>query len=260
MTVQAQSEDARVEALRAQLLRLQTDLADERRRGEQKDEFLAVVAHELRAPLGAILGWAHMLRRRGGEEELDRGLDVIEQSVSVQAKLIEDLLVMSRMTANRIRLDTELLDLHAVLDAAVESVRPLAGEKNIRLRKTVELPGPPVRGDATRLQQVLVNLLTNAVKFTPIGGDVDVALHPSRGWAVLTVTDTGVGIAPEFLPHVFDHFKQDPSAARLHGGLGLGLAIARHLVELHGGEIEAASEGESRGATFTVRLPLAESR
>jgi signal transduction histidine kinase len=246
---------------------LQADLAVERaaceeakRQAALKDEFLAVVAHELRAPLGAILGWAHMLRRRCGPEDAERGLDVIEQSVQVQAKLIDDLLVASRMAANKVRLDIETVDLRTVADAAVQTVRPAAAEKGLALTLTVEGSACPVRGDPTRLQQVLCNLLTNAVKFTPPGGKVDVALASSRGWAVLTVADTGMGIAPDFLPHVFDRFRQGPSAAHGHGGLGLGLAIARHLVQLHGGEIAADSEGEGRGATFTVRLPLVEAQ
>jgi signal transduction histidine kinase len=260
MSVQAQSRETELEALRLQLQRLQAELSAERSRGELKDEFLAVVAHELRAPLGAILGWAHMLRRDLGPEEMAKGLDVIEQSVQVQAKLIEDLLVMTRMASNKIRLDVQPVDLPAVIDAAVESVRPAAAEKGIKLRKLLDLPAPPIRGDATRVQQVLSNLLTNAVKFTPGGGEVEVSLKRSRGWAVIDVRDTGVGIAPAFLPHVFDRFRQGPAATRAHGGLGLGLAIARHLVELHGGEIDGHSEGEGRGATFTVRLPLAGSR
>lgn len=260
MTVQAQSREAELEALRSQLQRLQAELAAERSRSERKDEFLAVVAHELRAPLGAILGWAHMLRRPGAREDFEKGLDVIEQCVNVQAKLIEDLIVMSRMASNKIRLDVQPVDLRPVLDASVDSVRPAADDKGVRLRKLVNLPAPSVNGDATRLQQVFGNLLTNAVKFTPRGGEIAVALKSSHGWAVVTVTDTGAGIAPGFLPHVFDYFRQDPAAARAHGGLGLGLAIARHLVELHGGEISAESEGEGRGATVTVRLPMTDPR
>jgi signal transduction histidine kinase len=243
MNAQAPSRDDELQALHAQL--------------QRKDEFLAVVAHELRAPLGAILGWAHMLRRRGGQEELEKGLDVIEQSVQVQAKLIEDLLMMSRMASNHVRLEMEPVDLRAVVSAAVETTRPALADKEIRLATSVGQAVGPVRGDAMRLQQVLCNLVTNAIKFTPAGGAIEIALSASRGQAVLQVSDTGEGIAPELLPHVFDRFRQDPSAARGHGGLGLGLAIARHLVELHGGEIEARSEGEGRGATFTVRLPLA---
>jgi signal transduction histidine kinase len=247
--------ESELESLQAQVRKLQADLEAERARNELKDEFLAAVAHELRAPLGAVLGWSHLLRRRGSHEEMERGLDVIEQSVQVQAKLIEDLLVASRMASDRIRLDVGPVDIAAVIDAAVESVRPALAEKGIRLQMAMHATGP-LRGDPTRLQQVMGNLLTNAIKFTPEGGDIEVSLRPSHGWAVITVKDNGEGIAPGFLPHVFERFKQGPAAARGHGGLGLGLAIARHLVDLHGGEISAASEGEGRGATFTVRLPL----
>jgi signal transduction histidine kinase len=246
MTVQGDLRDAEVESLRAQL--------------QRQDEFLAVVAHELRAPLGAILGWAHMLRRHAVQEDMKKGLDVIEQSVHVQAKLIDDLLMMSRMASDKIQLDLQAVNLAELVDASVESVRPAAQDKGVRLHRQQDPQPLAVRGDPARLQQVLGNLLTNAIKFTPGGGDVQVSVKPSRGWAVIAVTDNGAGIAPELLPHVFDRFRQDPSAARLHGSLGLGLAISRRLVELHGGEIDAQSAGEGRGSTFTVRLPLAENR
>lgn len=265
MTVQAQPQEPEPQALLAQLERLRAELAAERaarvaaeRQDRLKDEFLAVVAHELRSPLGAILGWAHMLRRHGGEEELGRGLDVIEQSVHAQSRLIDDLLVAGRMASGEIGLNIELLDPAAVIDAAIQSVRPAVADKGLRLTKVLQPVEGPLRGDAARLHQVLCNLLTNAVKFTPRGGDVEIALRPSPGWTLISVKDTGIGITPEFLPHVFDRFRQHPSVARMHGGLGLGLAIARHLVQLHGGEIVAESEGEGRGATFTVRLPLAQ--
>jgi signal transduction histidine kinase len=246
MTVQVELHDADAEALRAQL--------------QRQDEFLAVVAHELRAPLGAILGWAHMLRRNADEEDMQKGLEVIEQSVHVQAKLIDDLLMMSRMASNKIVLDMQPLSLAELVETAVEAVRPAAQDKGIRLVNSLNAQPLAVNGDATRLLQVLGNLLTNAVKFTPPCGEVEVSLKQSRGWAVITVADNGKGIAPDLLPHVFDRFRQDPSAARVHGGLGLGLAIARHLVELHAGEIDAQSAGEGKGAAFTVRLPLAEIR
>jgi signal transduction histidine kinase len=256
---------ADLQALRAQLHRLQQDLAAEREareraeeEGRRKDEFLAMVAHELRAPLGAILGWAHMLRRRGGEEEFETALQVIEQSVQVQNKLVDDLLVMSRTASTRMSLRPELVDPHAIVGAAIEAVRPAVGQKELLLRESYDPSAGPVRADPTRLQQVMTNLLTNAVKFTPPGGCVEVTLRRSHGWAVIAVSDTGIGIPPAFLPHVFERFRRGAAAARSHGGLGLGLAIARHLVELHGGEIEAASDGEGHGSTFVVRLPLAE--
>jgi signal transduction histidine kinase len=247
----ARARDGELQALRAEIQRLKAE-------GRSKDEFLAIVAHELRAPLSAILGWVHLLAQRGGEEEFRTGLEVIEQSVHVQGKLVEDLLVMSRMASNRMSLEFAEVDLRGVIDAAVESLRPAAAEKSMRLRKVLDTKTGPVRGDATRLQQVLVNLLANAIKFTPERGWIEVSLQRMGGWAQIEVADSGAGIAPEFLPHVFDRFRQDPSTARSHGGLGLGLAIARHLVELHGGEIEARSGGVGQGATLTVRLPLSD--
>jgi signal transduction histidine kinase len=234
--------------------------ADAERISALKDEFLAVVSHELRSPLGAILGWAHMLRRRGSEEEFNRGLDVIEQSVQLQAKLIEDLLDMSRMTSGQIRLDLQALEPRGFIDAAVEIARPSAEEKRISIDKVLDLSAGPVSGDIGRLQQVMVNLLGNAAKFTPEGGHIRVALSRVDRWAEIRVSDNGVGISPDFLAHVFERFRQAGTpATRRHGGLGLGLAIVRHLVELHGGEVRAESAGEGRGATFVVRLPLAPS-
>lgn len=224
-----------------------------------KDEFLAIVSHELRSPLAAVLGWAHMLRRCGSREEFDRGLDVIEQSVQVQTKLIEDLVDMSRITSGQLRLDIHPVEARSFIDAAVETVRPAADAREIRIRKVLDLGVPPVAGDPMRLQQVMVNLLSNAVKFTPEKGSVEVVLRGAGGQAEITVSDTGVGIAPDFLPRVFDRFRQGNAAATgRYGGLGLGLAIVKHLVELHGGEVSAASPGEGRGATFTLRLPLAQ--
>ena len=265
MNVGAPSREGEPRSLQARVRQLQSELAAERAACEEakrqiglKDELLAMIAHELRAPLGAILGWAHMLRQYGAQEEIARGLDVIEQSGQVQAKLIEDLLVASRMASGGVRLDMALVDLPALVDTAVQAMRPALADKEIGVSIGAARRMGPVRGDATRLQQVLCNLLTNALKFTPRGGSIAVALSSARGWAIVSVKDTGAGIAPQFLPHVFERFRQDPTAAGAHGGLGLGLAIARHLVELHGGEIAAESEGEGRGATFTVRLPLAE--
>jgi signal transduction histidine kinase len=224
-----------------------------------KDEFLSLVAHELRSPLGAILGWAHMLRQRRGQEEFDKGLDVIEQSVRVQARLIADLLDLSRMVSGKIRLDLESVEPRSFIDAAVEAVAPDAQAKEIGIRKVLDLTVGLVSGDAARLQQVMVNLLSNAVKYTPEKGSIEVTLRQAGGHAEVSVADSGIGIAAAFLPEVFDRFRQtDLSIARRHGGLGLGLAIVRHLVELHGGQVVAESPGERRGATFTVRLPLAD--
>jgi signal transduction histidine kinase len=253
MTTQAppRTRDAELAALHAEARRLREEAG-------AKDELLAVVAHELRAPLAAIRGWVDLIARRGSEEEFQTGLEVIAQSVQVQGKLIEDLLVLSRMSSNRLALETTPLDLRGVIDLAMESVRPLAAAKNVRLRKSLDTSVGAVRGDPTRLQQVLSNLLVNAVKFTPERGWIEVSLQRYGAWAAIDVADSGAGIAGDFLPHVFDRFSQDPSTSRSLGGLGLGLAIARHLVELHGGEIEARSGGEGRGATFTVRLPLSD--
>ena len=232
--------------------------ADAERLSARKDEFLAIVSHELRSPLAAILGWAHMLRRRGSEEEFERGLDVIEHSVQVQSRLIEDLLDMSRITSGQLRLDIRPVEARSFVDAAVETVRLAADAKEISIRKVLDLAVPPVAGDPTRLQQVMVNLLSNAVKFTPAGGSVEVALRAAGGRADISVSDTGTGIAPDFLPHVFDRFRQEhPATNRRQGGLGLGLAIVKRLMELHGGEVRAQSPGEGRGATFTLSLPLA---
>ncbi|NPC56783.1 sensor histidine kinase [Caenimonas soli] len=255
MSLQLEQELA---AARKALRECEAARADAERSSALKDEFLAIVSHELRSPLGAILGWAHMLRRRGGEEEFNRGLDVIEQSVHLQAKLIEDLLDMSRITSGQIRLELQLVEPRGFIDAAAEIIRPAAEAKRIRVDKVLDLSASPISGDASRLEQVMVNLLANAVKFTPEEGHIRISLQRVDRWAKIRVADTGIGIPPDFLPHVFDRFRQaDSAAARRQGGLGLGLAIARHLVELHGGEIRAESAGEGQGATFAVRLPLA---
>jgi signal transduction histidine kinase len=222
-----------------------------------KDEFLAVVSHELRGPLSAIAGWAHILQRGTNEEDFQKGLEVIDQSVRVQAKLIEDLLDISRITSGRLSLDVQPLEPRAFIDAAVEAVRPMAEAKAIGIRKVLELSAGPVAGDPSRLQQVMVNLLTNALKFTPEQGCVEVRLQQRGEQAEITVTDTGIGIPAAFLPYVFDRFRQaDASIHGRFGGLGLGLAIVKHLVELHGGSIGAESAGEGCGATFRLRLPL----
>lgn len=242
---------------RAQLERERAARAEAERLSAQKDEFLAIVAHELRSPLGAILGWAHMLRRHGAGEEFNRGLDVIEQSVQVQTKLIEDLIDLTRIASGQLRLEIRPVEARAFIDAAVEAVRPTAEAKRISIRKVLDLAVPPVAGDPTRLQQVMVNLLSNAMKFTPEEGSVEVVLRRAGDRAEICVADTGIGIAPDFLPHVFDRFRQGQSAdSKRQGGLGLGLAIVRQLAQLHGGEASAASPGEGRGATFTLRLPL----
>jgi len=223
-----------------------------------KDEFLATVSHELRNPLSAILGWSKILRSRPIDEEGSaHGLQVIERNARVQLKLIEDLLDVARIASGKLDLNLRELDLVGVIEGAVEAVRPSAEAKQIRLQSTFGAVTGIVKGDANRLQQVVGNLLSNAIKFTPPGGQVDVCLRLDGDFAVITVSDTGEGISPHFLPFVFDRFRQeDGSTTRVQAGLGLGLAIVRNLVELHGGTVTADSEGSGQGATFTVTLPL----
>jgi len=225
-----------------------------------KDEFLATVSHELRTPLTAILGWARMLSDGNHEPaRLHRGLTTIERNANAQAQLIEDILDVSRIISGKMRITMRPVDPRVVVMDAVDAVRPLAAAKGVRLH--IELGGAKVPetviADQDRLQQVVWNLLTNAIKFTPKSGSVEVRLAERDGALSVTVTDTGAGIAPEFLPHVFDRFRQDDATTtKKHGGLGLGLSIVRHLVELHGGTVSAQSEGPGRGATMVVRIPV----
>jgi len=225
-----------------------------------KDQFLAVLSHELRSPLNAIVGWLAMLRRGSLDAaQLSRALDTIERNVHAQAQLINDLLDVSRIVSGKLSLENELLDVEAVLRTAIDNARPAATGKGIALRVAHQPLGGTVRGDAKRLMQVMTNLLTNALKFTPGGGEIAVSVCPRDGLACIDVADTGVGMAAEFLPHVFDRFRQaDESDARAHGGLGLGLSIVKHLVERHGGTVEALSDGPGRGSTFRICLPLQE--
>jgi PAS domain S-box-containing protein len=223
-----------------------------------KDEFLATLSHELRTPLNAILGWTQILRNRvGHDEELSEGLSVIERNTRVQTQLIEDLLDMSRIISGKIRLDVQQVDLQDVVKAAVASVRHSADAKGIRLQVVLDPLAGPVRGDPGRLQQCFWNLLSNAIKFTPKGGRVQVTLERVNSHLEACVIDNGEGIKPEFLPHLFERFRQaDASSTRKHGGLGLGLSIVKQLVELHGGQVRAKSAGEGQGATFCIELPL----
>jgi NO-binding membrane sensor protein with MHYT domain/CheY-like chemotaxis protein len=225
-----------------------------------KDEFLATLSHELRTPLNAILGWASMLQRGAKDEEtLKRGLQTIERNARAQGQLIDDLLDMSRIISGTLRLDVQLMEPEKVIEAALATVHPAAVAKRIDLRVDVARGLGLVLGDSGRLQQVMWNLLSNAVKFTPSGGMVQVMLGRDGQDAVIRVADSGIGIDADFLPYVFDRFRQqDASITRKHGGLGLGLSIARQLVELHGGTIGVASAGNHAGTTFTLRLPLAE--
>ena len=233
-----------------------TLFGEEREANHLKDEFLATVSHELRTPLSAMLMWARMLR----DDRLDRdriahGAEVIDRSARAQARLVDDLLDMSRIMSGKMRLQMQTLDLHGIVASALESTRPAAEAKSLRIECVLH-PGPLlVRGDADRLRQVLWNLLSNATKFTPPGGYIELRTARVGNEVVVSVSDSGEGISPEFLTHVFDRFRQaESSSTRAHGGLGLGLAIVRQLLELHGGEVRAHSDGEGRGATFTVTL------
>jgi signal transduction histidine kinase len=225
---------------------------------QMKDQFLAVVSHELRTPLTSIMGWAELMRLGILDEKGEKhAVEVIENSARSQAQLIGDLLDISRIITGKIRLNVQPLDLPPVVEAALDVVRPAASARSIKLAARYDPRAAKVSGDPDRLQQIVWNLLSNAVKFTPEGGRVEVRLSRAGSHAELTVSDTGVGIAPDFIPYVFDRFRQaDPSPTRAHGGLGIGLAIVRHLAELHGGEVSAESAGEGHGATFRVRLPL----
>ncbi len=224
-----------------------------------KDEFLANLSHELRTPMNAIIGWTHLLRSgRLEESQRQRALESIDRGARSQAKLIEDLLDVSRIVSGKLSLNLQPVDLTAVIDAALEIQRPAAQAKRLTLEKSGAPADIVVMGDAGRLQQVFLNILTNAVKFTPAGGRIEVALTRKGGDAEVSVTDTGEGIAPAFLPYVFDRFRQaDGTSTRTHAGLGLGLAIVRHVVDLHGGNVRVASPGEGQGSTFTVTIPLA---
>jgi signal transduction histidine kinase/CheY-like chemotaxis protein len=223
-----------------------------------KDQFLATMSHELRTPINAVLGWATLLRAGNlPPEKHERALEIIERNTRNQAKLIEDLLDVSRIAEGKLRLDVVPTELGGIIHAAVEAIRPAADAKGVRLQLTLS-SGGTVMGDPQRLQQVAVNLLGNAVKFTPAGGRVQVVLQQEESALELSVSDTGIGIAPDFLPHMFERFRQaDGAHARQHGGLGIGLSIVRHVVELHGGTVSAFSDGEGKGATFTVRIPVA---
>jgi signal transduction histidine kinase/ActR/RegA family two-component response regulator len=224
-----------------------------------KDEFLATVSHELRTPLTAILGWAHLLRTgQNGDENVAKALETIERNARAQSQLIDDLLDVSRIITGKIRIDVRPIDPNSFIEAAVEAVRPAAEAKGVRLQRIMDTGIVTVSGDPVRLQQVVWNLLSNAIKFTPKGGRVQIRLERVNSHIEIGVSDTGPGIAPEFLPYVFDRFRQaDGRTTRQHGGLGLGLSIVRHLVELHGGTVRAESPGEGQGAVFTVLLPVA---
>jgi signal transduction histidine kinase/ActR/RegA family two-component response regulator len=223
-----------------------------------KDEFLGTVSHELRTPLNAVLGWTQILRRAmAGPDQSARALDAIERNARAQAQLVDDLLDTSRVVSGKLRVEFAPTDVSDIIQTAAESFGPLARGRGVTITVRTAPDLVPVTGDAARLQQVIGNLLSNALKFTPAGGRVEIAAARVGATTEIVVSDTGGGIAPEFLPFVFDRFRQgDSTTTRAHGGLGLGLSIARHLVELHGGTIRAQSAGEAQGATFTVVLPI----
>jgi signal transduction histidine kinase len=246
------------DALRAALAREQSARNAAEAANRAKDEFLALLSHEVRTPLGAILSWVTLLRQIPPDETLlTRGLEAIERNTRVQVKMIEDLLDVSRIVTGKSRLEVALVDLTSVIEAALENVQSSAIAKAIRIDTFLDPALGLVLGDPTRLQQVAWNLVSNAVKFTPKGGWIEIRAERSASHAVLSFTDSGRGIDGDFLPFIFDRFRQaDSSTTRREGGLGLGLAIVRHIVELHGGTVEAQSAGVGQGATFTVRLPI----
>ena len=262
---------AELEALMAQLreanerlvvatIHAQTMTEDAERANHLKDEFLAMVSHELRTPLNAILGWARMLgSRQLPPERAAHAIVIVERNAVALAHIIEDLLDVSRIVAGTLQLAPQAVDLVAVARGALDAVRPLAVAKRVQLALSADSTAiEPVSGDPGRLQQVIWNVVANAIKFTPEGGRIDVFIEPSTDFMEVRVVDTGQGISPEFLPHVFERFRQaDGATTRRHTGLGLGLAIVRQLVELHGGTVDAASEGVGLGTTITIRLPIA---
>jgi signal transduction histidine kinase len=250
------------ELLSASLLREQIARAEAESANRMKDEFLATVSHELRTPLNAIMGWSHMLRSgRLDDAAKARAFETIERNANSQAQLIEDILDVSRVITGKLRLNMGPVDVAAVINAAIVSVQLAAESKGIQLEVTLDPSARHTIGDSSRLQQVVWNLLANALKFTSAGGRVEVKVDRADADVRITVSDTGCGISSEFLPFIFDRFRQaDSTSTRVHGGLGLGLAIVRHLVELHGGTVQAESAGIGSGSTFTIRLPLAPQR
>ena len=246
-------------AERARLLESERAARSEAERDSRmKDEFLATLSHELRTPLNAVLGWANTLRAgRLSPEELAEGLETIERNARVQAQLIDDLLDMSRIISGKVRLDVQRIDLPAIVAASIDTVRASALAKGVPLQMVIDPLNAPVAGDPSRLQQIFWNLLNNAIKFTPKGGHVQVLLKRVNSQVEVSVVDTGEGISDEFLPYIFDRFKQvDASTTRRYRGLGLGLSLVKQLVELHGGTVRAKSDGPGKGATFVVSLPL----
>ena len=256
---EVETDRQRIAQERARLLRIeQRARAQAEEANRIKDEFLATVSHELRTPMNAILGWANLLRAgQMDDAEINRAFETIERNASAQSRLIEDLLDVSRIITGKLRLERRMVDPASVIEAALEAIRPAAENKQVTVESKLDSQPVKVFVDPQRFQQIVWNLLSNAVKFTPRGGRVEVVIGGSESQIEITVSDTGQGISPDFLPYVFDRFRQaEGSTTRKYGGLGLGLAIVRHLVELHGGKVTADSPGEGQGATFTVNLPI----
>jgi signal transduction histidine kinase len=254
--LQTAEELAHRAAIALENARLYRELQDSNR---LKDEFLGIVSHELRTPLNAVLGWTQVLRRgRVDPEQAARALEAIDRNARAQAQLVDDLLDTSRVISGKLRIDIKPIDVGPVVESAVESFKPAARARGVELEAHIAPGTPRVAADAGRFQQIIGNLLSNALKFTPPGGRVVTTVIPSGPQVEVRVTDTGIGIAADFLPFVFDRFRQaDSTTTRRHGGLGIGLAIVRHLVDLHGGTIRAESGGENQGSTFVVLLPAA---
>jgi signal transduction histidine kinase len=238
---------------------LQSEHNDAEHGSQLKYEFLATLSHELRTPLSAILGWAQVLRSgTRNEANLQRGLETIERNARAQAQLIDDLLDMSNISAGKVLLDMQAIAPASVIQAAIATARPAADAKNITITMTFDPTAVNIACDPGRLQQVIWNLLSNALKFTPRNGTVHIGVQALASHVEITISDTGVGIKPDFLAHVFERFRQaDASTTRQHGGLGMGLSIVKHLVEQHGGTVRASSAGANCGASFTLQLPLA---
>jgi CheY-like chemotaxis protein/nitrogen-specific signal transduction histidine kinase len=244
---------------REQLLNSERSARTEAERANRlRDEFVATLSHELRTPLTAILGWSQILTRNTTDPALmNKGLAVIERNVQSQSRLISDLMDVSRIIAGKLRLELQPLDITSVVEAAIETQSGAAEAKSIHLRKSLDNRIGRMIGDPARLQQVVWNLVSNAIKFTPVGGHIEISLRPTDGDAEIVVADSGIGIKPEFASHVFQRFAQaDGTISRQFGGLGLGLSIVKELVQLHGGTVSARSAGVGKGATFTVRLPI----
>ena len=240
---------------REQILRHEAESAN-----RAKDEFLAVLSHELRTPLNAMFGWTHMLKMNNlNLTQTQKAIEVINRNLQLQNALIEDLLDVSRIISGKMQLESETVSLVSIIQSTLDANRPIAEKQGVQIQSQLDALADEIYGDQHRLQQIINNLLTNAIKFTPTGGTATVELKRVGNKAKLSVVDSGIGIEPGLLPHIFDRFKQaDASSKRKYGGLGLGLTIVKNLVELHGGSVEAYSEGLQKGATFTIELPLIE--